>query len=65
MFHHLMRFSMSFLKLGKLPQLEFEHEKSYGRRGRGWLVFCPGNSLTKSREFLEDGVGRGSPHEGL
>ena len=30
----------------------------------GDLVFCPGNSLTKSREFLEDGVSGGSPHEG-
>jgi hypothetical protein len=29
------------------------------------LVFCPGNSLTKSREFLEDGVGSSGPHEGL
>ena len=29
------------------------------------LVFRPGNSLTKSREFLEDGVSGGSPHEGL
>src|SRR5262249_24044320 len=27
------------------------------------LVFCPGNSLTKSSEFLEDRVGRGGPHE--
>ena len=30
-----------------------------------WLVFCPGNSLTKSCEFLEDGISGGSPHEGL
>jgi hypothetical protein len=30
-----------------------------------YLVFCPGNSLTKSREFLEDGVGSSSPYEGL
>ena len=29
------------------------------------LVFCPGNSLTKSREFLEDGVSCGSPYEGM
>jgi hypothetical protein len=28
------------------------------------LVFCPGNSLTKSGEFLEDGVGTGGPREG-
>jgi hypothetical protein len=28
------------------------------------LVFRPGNSLTKSREFLEDGVSGRSPHEG-
>ncbi len=28
------------------------------------LVFRPGNSLTKSREFLEDGVSGSSPHEG-
>jgi hypothetical protein len=28
------------------------------------LVFCPGNSLTKSCEFLEDGVGGSGPHEG-
>ena len=28
-------------------------------------MFCPGNSLTKSREFLEDGVSRSSPREGL
>ena len=28
------------------------------------LVFCPGNSLTKSGEFLEDGVGGGGPHKG-
>jgi hypothetical protein len=27
-------------------------------------VFRPGNSLTKSREFLKDGVSGGSPHEG-
>ena len=31
----------------------------------GLLVFCPGNSLTKSCEFLKDGVGCSSPHEGL
>ena len=29
------------------------------------LVFCPGNSLTKSREFLKDGVSSGSPHGGV
>ncbi len=29
------------------------------------LVFCPGNSLTKSGEFLEDGVSCSGPHEGL
>jgi len=29
------------------------------------LVFCPGNSLTKSRELLEDGVRSSSPDEGL
>ena len=28
-------------------------------------MFCPGNSLTKSREFLDDCVSRSSPHEGL
>jgi hypothetical protein len=28
-------------------------------------VFCPGNSLTKSCEFLEDGISGGGPHEGL
>jgi hypothetical protein len=28
------------------------------------LVFCPGNSLTKSGEFLEDGVSGSGPHEG-
>ena len=28
------------------------------------LVFCPGNSLTKSGEFLEDEVGGGGPHKG-
>jgi hypothetical protein len=29
------------------------------------LVFCPGNSLTKSRELLEDGVSGSGPHEGV
>ena len=29
------------------------------------LVFRPGNSLTKSREFLEDSISSGSPDEGL
>ena len=29
------------------------------------LVFRPGNSLTKSREFLENGVSSSGPHEGL
>ena len=33
--------------------------------GTGYLVFCPGNSLTKSRELLEDGVSGSGPHEGL
>ena len=28
-------------------------------------MFCPGNSLTKSREFPKDCVGSSSPHEGL
>jgi hypothetical protein len=32
---------------------------------RSLLVFCPGNSLTKSCEFLKDGVSCSSPHEGL
>jgi hypothetical protein len=32
--------------------------------GRLRLVFRPVNSLTKSREFLEDGVSGRSPHEG-
>jgi hypothetical protein len=27
------------------------------------LVFRPGNSLTKSREFLKDGVSGSGPHE--
>ena len=42
-------------------------EKGYttGQFGKNHLVFRPGNSLTKSREFLEDGVSGGSPHEGL
>ncbi len=31
---------------------------------QGVLVFCPGNSLTKSREFLQDGIGGGGPYEG-
>jgi len=39
-------------------------ERRYEKRGAE-LVFCPGNSLTKSREFLEDGVGSSGPHEGL
>jgi NAD(P)-dependent dehydrogenase (short-subunit alcohol dehydrogenase family) len=34
-------------------------------RARDQLVFRPGNSLTKSREFLEDGVSGVSLHEGL
>src|SRR5262249_25929223 len=34
------------------------------RFGRLHLVFCPGNSLTKSRDFLEDRVGCGSPYKG-
>jgi hypothetical protein len=29
------------------------------------LVLRPGNALTKSREFLEDGVSGSSPHEGV
>ena len=28
------------------------------------LVFCPGNSLTKSSEFLENGVSSSGPDEG-
>jgi hypothetical protein len=32
---------------------------------RGLLVFRPGNSLTKSREFLENGVSSSGPDEGL
>jgi hypothetical protein len=28
-------------------------------------VLRPGNALTKSRKFLEDGVSGGSPHEGV
>ena len=31
----------------------------------GLLVFRPGNSLTKSREFLENGVSSSGPDEGL
>jgi hypothetical protein len=28
------------------------------------LVFRPGNLLTKSRAFLQDGISGSSPHEG-
>jgi hypothetical protein len=34
-------------------------------RAAARLVFCPGNSLTKSDEFLEDGVSCSGPDEGL
>jgi hypothetical protein len=29
------------------------------------LVFCPGNTLTKSLELVEDFIGGGGPDEGL